>query len=149
MKQPKIRFLGSSIVVVTIMVASLALPADATYPGTNGRILFGRFDYPDVGAYDLFTANPDGTHVVQVTHVPSYCIEWSPDGKKIAFTFLEPDGSTWVATMDTRWIQGQGDGRRRVSLVVARRIAACVRRCRGPKRTRVLHDVDGDERRWF
>jgi TolB protein len=100
MQRLRIRTLGAAIAVASIVLGSQALPAQATYPGTNGRILFGRFDYPDLDAYDLFTANPDGTHVVQVTHVPSYCTEWSPDGARIAFTFFEPDGSTWVATMD-------------------------------------------------
>lgn len=74
--------------------------ARATYPGTNGRILFGRFDYPDFGAFDLFTANPDGTHALQVTEVPSYCTEWSPDGMRIAFTFIDDTGASQVATMD-------------------------------------------------
>src|SRR5262245_45239326 len=58
-----------------------------------------RFDYPAVGAYDLFTANPDGSHVLQATRVPSYCTEWSPDGTRIAFTLIEPDGADQIATM--------------------------------------------------
>ena len=62
MERPKIRLLGSSIVLATIILASLALPVQATYPGANGRIVFGRFDYPDLGLYDFFTANPDGSH---------------------------------------------------------------------------------------
>jgi Tol biopolymer transport system component len=102
MKRLKIRVLGSSIVAATIMLAGQALPAHATYPGTNGRILFGRFDYPadDGVGFDLFTANPDGTHVLQVTHVASYCPDWSPDGSRIAFSMVAPDGSSDVATMD-------------------------------------------------
>jgi hypothetical protein len=75
MRRLRIRTLGVAIAVASITLASQALPAQATYPGTNGRILFGRHDYPDLDAYDLFTANPDGTHVLQVTHVPSYFSE--------------------------------------------------------------------------
>jgi hypothetical protein len=57
-----------------------ALPAGATVPGTNGQIAFVR-------GGDLFTANPDGTHVNQVPllypadffSVPA----WSPDGGRL------------------------------------------------------------------
>ena len=80
-------------------LVSVGGQARATYPGKNGRISFARFD-PSIGDFDLYTANPDGTHVLQVTHVPSYCTEWSPDGTRIAFTFVEPNGADQIATMD-------------------------------------------------
>jgi Tol biopolymer transport system component len=99
MRRLRLPVLGAAIAAASIILASQAPPAQAAYPGANGRILFGRFDYPAVGAYDLFTANPDGSHVLQVTHVPSYCTEWSPDGTRIAFTFVEPDGADQIATM--------------------------------------------------
>lgn len=90
----------ATIAAMTFLAVGGVGQASATFPGTNGRILFGRFDYPDFGAFDLFTANPDGTHVLQVTHVPSFCTEWSPNGARIAFTFFEPDGNSTIATMD-------------------------------------------------
>jgi hypothetical protein len=99
MRRLRLPVLGAAIAAASIILASQAPPAQAAYPGANGRILFGRFDYPAVGAYDLFTANPDGSHVLQVTHVPSYCTEWSPDGTRILFTFVEPDGADQIATM--------------------------------------------------
>jgi Tol biopolymer transport system component len=99
MRRLRLPVLGAAIAAASIILASQALPAQAAYSGANGRVLFGRFDYPAVGAYDLFTANPDGSHVLQVTHVPSYCTEWSPDGTRILFTFVEPDGADQIATM--------------------------------------------------
>jgi len=90
------------VMLVTALVAAVlgmtASPASATYPGPNGRIAFSRFD-PAIGDQDLYTANPDGTHVLQVTHRASYCPEWSPDGRTLAFTFVDPHGVGFVATM--------------------------------------------------
>src|SRR2546427_12916140 len=50
--------------MLAIVLVAGAAPALATYPGQNGRIAFHRFD-PSTGlAYALYTANPDGSHVV-------------------------------------------------------------------------------------
>lgn len=90
---------GAALALAGALAVIPASATLATYPGANGRILFSRFD-PAIGDQDLYTANPDGSHVVQVTHVPSYCPEWSPDGKRIVFTVAEPDSVGLVVAMD-------------------------------------------------
>jgi Tol biopolymer transport system component len=73
----------------TAMLIGPAVLANATAPGPNGRIVFRRF--LDVGKTRsaLFTVNPDGTKVRQVTHPGSGVIDlepdWSPSGSEIAF----------------------------------------------------------------
>jgi WD40 repeat protein len=58
----------------------LAAPADATFPGANGKIAFER------GA-DIWTMNPDGTDQVNLTNTSAteHDPNWSPDGSKIVF----------------------------------------------------------------
>ena len=71
------------IVMATLAVLGLALfssPAQAAFPGQNGKIAFVRGD-------DIWTMNPDGTGQVNLTN--SAAVEsnpaWSPDGNQIAF----------------------------------------------------------------
>ncbi len=74
-----------SVWLVVVMVA-LALPgsAQAAFPGTNGKIAF--YSSAD-GDREIYTINPDGSGLLQLTHntvrdeVPS----WSPDGRQIVF----------------------------------------------------------------
>lgn len=51
--------------------------------------------------YDIFTADPDGSNLKQLTHTPGYDAEAtiSPDGKKIVFTSVR-DGDLDIYTMD-------------------------------------------------
>jgi TolB protein len=66
-----------------------AIPAHATFPGKNGRIAFGQFTGPNGG--DIFTMNPDGSDVRQLTFFGSNggsaaLGNWSPDGSELVFS---------------------------------------------------------------
>jgi len=56
---------------------------------TNGQIFFRRWFDPDETKDALFTMNPDGGHVSQITHPPKGFVDespvWSLDGTKVAF----------------------------------------------------------------
>lgn len=71
---------GVIVLAGTLLGLSLAtLPAGATPLGVNGQIAW---DNPN-GAGTVFTANSDGTHVLQVTDAASSAPAWSPDGTRL------------------------------------------------------------------
>ena len=80
--------MATALIALAVALALLtaAVPARATFPGSNGKIAFsGRPDH------DVFTVNPDGSALANLTrHLsgPTRGIGWSPDGQKIAFNIL-------------------------------------------------------------
>jgi Tol biopolymer transport system component len=73
---------------VTMGLVAVAAPAQATFPGTNGRIAFGSDRYG--GTHNIFTMNPDGTHVRRLTSLTAdqgavLRESWSPDGSELVF----------------------------------------------------------------
>jgi len=96
--KPRTRVLTILIVLATI---AWVVPANATFPGKNGRIVF---NLPP----DVYTMNPDGSDVRQLTtysdgtfiDAPAY----SPDGKQIVFVVLPQgnslEGQLWVMNAD-------------------------------------------------
>src|SRR5262245_43510560 len=85
--------------VQVVLLALAAIPALATFPGENGRIAFGRRD-PNIGDFDLYTANSDGSDIQQLTFVPSFFSDWRADGNRIAFDFVDADGNEQIATIN-------------------------------------------------
>lgn len=84
----------TALVIVTALCATATLigwetPAQATPPGKNGRIVYRRFLDIARTRSALFTVNPDGTKVKQVTHPARSVVDlepdWSPNGARIAF----------------------------------------------------------------
>lgn len=81
------RSLVYSIAISAVALAMTSAPVWATFPGTDGRIAFST---NDKGVVDIYTMNPDGSGIVNVTNAPGapeFDLEpaWSPDGTKIAF----------------------------------------------------------------
>jgi Tol biopolymer transport system component len=93
----------TSLLVVALVV-DLAAPATAAFPGQNGRIAF--IEASGTGL-DIFTMNPDGSDVKQLTTFGSSggftcCATWSPDGRQLVFG-AEP-GPPFVSQL---WIMNE------------------------------------------
>jgi Tol biopolymer transport system component len=100
----------SSILLGMFLATGIGMamrPAQAAFPGENGKIVF------TIGAYgDIYTMNPDGTGQTRLTtnavigEVPSV---WSPDGKMIVFArYTNNTQHIWVMNAD-------GSGQRKLT----------------------------------
>jgi Tol biopolymer transport system component len=89
----------------------------ATQPGPNGRIAFMRFDAD--GLFQIWTANPDLTHQVQLTFGPSdnWMPGWSPDHTRISFSShrSDPDPTDDVEIMDVYTMAADGTDVRKIT----------------------------------
>jgi TolB protein len=65
-------------------VAAVTLPAGATPPGKNGKLVFERGKR---AASDIFTVDADGSGLTRLTRLRGFegYSSWSPDGGKLAF----------------------------------------------------------------
>src|SRR5215216_433495 len=68
-----------------ILLAVEAEPAEATFPGKNGKIAF---QSDGGGSYEIYTMNRNGKKINKLTtnRAPDEDPAFSPDGKRIAFT---------------------------------------------------------------
>jgi len=87
---------AATVVGLAITVA----PADAAYPGGDGRIAFVR-------ANQIYTMTPSGTGVTRLTAAgKNYRPKWSPNGRWISYIH-EVNGRRDV------WVMGAGGGHKR------------------------------------
>ncbi len=95
------RRLITLVIIVTgalLGLAAAVVPAQAKAPGPNGQIVFGRFN-AGLGDFQIFTANPDGTHQVQLLPGVAECPRWSPNGTRILVCRANPGGLLRPATV--------------------------------------------------
>jgi hypothetical protein len=80
--------IGSASVVALLGLAA-ALPAQAAFPGRNGRIAWTVDNYPtlsdDAGYYWLASVLPDGSKPVRVGSAASGAVAFSPDGRRVLY----------------------------------------------------------------
>ena len=110
-------FVSGRRVVVWISAAValglVAATAQATFPGQNGRISFSRF-LPKSQTVQIFTANPDGSDLRQITDVPkrhaAVFSDWSPDGRQIVFDSDRPDQDATEGAVQVYVANADGTG---------------------------------------
>lgn len=85
-----------------LAVVGTAAPAQATYPGDNGRIFFGAFDAGFKS--DLWSAQADGSGLEQLTDTPDVvdiCPAVSAKGRTLASCRNSGDGyEIWTSNVD-------------------------------------------------
>jgi Tol biopolymer transport system component len=85
--------LRGALVTSALVLAALAVaaPAQATFPGKNGKIAFARINEHENG--EIWTIGPDGSALEKLTDARGFendfggdgGPQWSPDGKRILF----------------------------------------------------------------
>ena len=89
-------------------VTAIALPAGATPPGNNGKLVFER-ETPD--GSDMFTVGADGSGLTRLTRFQGLegDSSWSPDGSKVAFVRAgnpeEGPYEIWAVNADGRGLK--------------------------------------------
>jgi Tol biopolymer transport system component len=83
-----------------IALGSVAAPSAATFPGTNGPILFRTDNFNTGLTGPLMRANPDGSEVTVINRRVAFFADWRADGKRIAIDIVEPDFDSQIATLN-------------------------------------------------
>lgn len=85
---------GATLVAVGLLMLMLVVevrPAEATFPGKNGKIAYSGYDATDKD-YEIYTIGPGGGGKFKVTDNSMSDGEpfYSPNGKKIVYSGLDP-----------------------------------------------------------
>lgn len=103
----RVHLAALSVIVVGVAMLT-AVPAGATYPGSNGRIAFVR-------AGDIYTVTATGTGLTRLTTTGNNANPaWSADGQRIAFDSTRTGGG------DVYVMQADGTGVQRITVGAAR-----------------------------
>src|SRR4051812_18519496 len=83
-----------SLLCAVAALLAMEAPADASFPGQNGKIAF---ESDRSGAYEIYTVDPDDTDLTRLTFSGGRQPAWSPEGTKIAFVRA---GNLWLMNAD-------------------------------------------------
>jgi TolB protein len=112
--------LAATVAVFLAMLAS-EQPANAAFPGENGRIAFvkeAKWGANGRTAFQIFTMKPNGTDRQQLTSSrhSSFSPTWSPDGKRIVFVrFSGSDGGNYYDRAEIYTMRADGSQEARLT----------------------------------
>src|SRR6185436_7782040 len=99
------------VAVLSALACVAAAPAQAAFPGQNGKIAF---ESAQSGDSEIYTVDPAGGSPVQITDnsVGDFRPVWSPDGTKLAFarSTFGCDDTTSIWTMNADGSNQQSGG---------------------------------------
>jgi TolB protein len=84
----RVEMLTRALLCAACVLAATATPAQATFPGQNGKIVFVSTVGFDEGTADIYTMSPNGRHLLNLTPNSPAADDfprWSADGRMIAF----------------------------------------------------------------
>jgi Tol biopolymer transport system component len=88
--------MSRALVAAAVVALALTATGAATPPGQNGKLAFRRLFNQAHTWGAVFTANPDGSSVRQLTYPPRSVSDpepdWSPDGKQLVFQRIDGNG---------------------------------------------------------
>jgi Tol biopolymer transport system component len=90
----------AALALATSLLVQSARPAEAAFPGANGKIVFASNQLMatnPTGDSEIFAMNPNGTGLKQLTFNTAYDRDpvLSKDGKRIAFESLRDGNNHW------------------------------------------------------
>jgi dipeptidyl aminopeptidase/acylaminoacyl peptidase len=93
------------LISITLMIGAAAAklhPAEAAFPGGNGRIAYLHAAFPEFWEPQLYVMEPDGTDKTRISNAGyHYDPAWSADGDKLTFAWADnSDSDIWVARAD-------------------------------------------------
>jgi Tol biopolymer transport system component len=96
---------SAAIVAVVLAAGLLVKPAEAAFPGSNGKIAFSSNRVTassPTGDYEIYTMDTGGTGVIQLTDNTADDIQpaWSSDGQQIAFATNRDGGNYEIYMMN-------------------------------------------------
>src|SRR5215218_7537930 len=114
---------GAAVLAAWLLaLVGAARPAEAAFPGANGKIVFASertsgdaVDNPE-GDSEIFTMNPDGSELTQLTHNDTDDEDpvYSADGRQIAFVRWrewDPEDFQWTTDIYTMSADGRNETR--------------------------------------
>ena len=114
---------GAAVLAACLLtLVGAAKPAEAAFPGANGKIVFASertsgdgVDSPE-GDSEIFTMNPDGSELTQLTHNDTDDEDpvYSADGRQIAFVRWrewDPEDFQWTTDIYTMSADGRNETR--------------------------------------
>ena len=99
-----------ALLSAALVFATVAVDARGTAPGKNGNLVFRRYFDKGHSWGAIFAADPTGRGVHQLTHpargVLDNVPDWSPDGRRVAFQRVDPNGCGTRCETDEIYVVG-------------------------------------------